>query len=133
MIDLSAMRSVRVDAPRQLARAGGGALLGDLDREMLPFGLVTTTGTVSHTGAGGLTLGGGFGRLARRFGLSWDQLSSVDLVTADGRLLEASATENPDLFWAIRGGEGSSALRLRSSTGCIPSTARRSAATCVSH
>ncbi len=106
MIDLSAMRSVRVDAAHQLARAGGGALLGDLDRETLPFGLVTTTGTVSHTGAGGLTLGGGFGRLARRYGLTCDQLSSVDIVTAEGRLLEASATENPDLFWAIRGGGG---------------------------
>ena len=106
MIDLSLMRGVRVDPVDRLARAGGGALLGDLDRETLPFGLVTTTGTVSHTGAGGLTLGGGFGRLARRFALTCDQLTSVDVVTADGRLLEASATENPDLFWAVRGGGG---------------------------
>ncbi len=106
MIDMSLMRGVRVEPTEKLARAGGGALLGDLDRETLPFGLVTTTGTVSHTGAGGLTLGGGFGRLARRYGLTCDQLTSVDVVTADGRLLQASATENPDLFWALRGGGG---------------------------
>jgi FAD/FMN-containing dehydrogenase len=104
MIDLSLMRGVRVDPNDRLVRASGGALLGDLDREPLPFDLVTTTGTVSHTGAGGLTLGGGFARLARRYGLTWDQLTSVDVVTADGRLLEASATENADLFWALRGG-----------------------------
>jgi FAD/FMN-containing dehydrogenase len=106
MIDLASMRGVRVDPARRLARAAGGALLGDIDRETLPFGLVTTTGTVSHTGAGGLTLGGGFGRLARRFGLTCDQLQSVDVVTADGQLLEASASVNPDLFWGIRGGGG---------------------------
>jgi FAD/FMN-containing dehydrogenase len=106
MIDLSLMRGVRVDPTERLARAGGGALLGDLDRETLPFGLVTTTGTVSHTGAGGLTLGGGFGRLARRYGLTCDQVTSIDIVTADGQLRQASATENPDLFWALRGGGG---------------------------
>jgi FAD/FMN-containing dehydrogenase len=106
MIDLSAMRGVRVDTARRLARADGGALLGDLDRESLAFGLVTTTGTVSHTGAGGLTLGGGFGRLGRRFGLTCDQVSSADIVTADGRLLQVSADEQPDLFWGIRGGGG---------------------------
>lgn len=106
MIDLSPMRNVRVDTARRLARAGGGALLGDLDRETLAFGLVTTTGTVSHTGAGGLTLGGGFGRMAQRFGLTCDQVQSVDIVTADGHLVQASADENPDLYWAVRGGGG---------------------------
>ena len=106
MIDLAGMRSVRVDTARKLARAAGGALLGDVDRETIPFGLVTTTGTVSHTGAGGLTLGGGFGRLARRFGLTCDQVASADVVTSDGKLLQASVDDNPDLFWAIRGGGG---------------------------
>ncbi|MGQ0385071.1 MAG: FAD-binding oxidoreductase [Gammaproteobacteria bacterium] len=106
MIDLSIMRSVRVDPVRRLARVGPGAMLGDLDRESLAFGLATTTGTVSHTGAAGLTLGGGFGRLGRRFATACDNVTTMDVVTAGGQLLEASATQNPDLFWGLRGGGG---------------------------
>ncbi|MGH7944734.1 MAG: FAD-binding oxidoreductase [Steroidobacteraceae bacterium] len=106
MIDLAPMRSVRVDAARKSARVEPGVLLGELDRESLAFGLVTTTGTVSHTGAAGLTLGGGFGRLARRFALACDNVTTVDVVTASGRLLQANTTENPDLYWGLRGGGG---------------------------
>jgi FAD/FMN-containing dehydrogenase len=105
-IDLSRMRGCRVDPVARTARVVGGSLLGDLDHEAMSFGLVTTAGTVSHTGVGGLTLGGGFGRLARRYGLALDNVRSVDIVTADGRLLRASADENPDLFWGVRGGGG---------------------------
>ncbi len=105
-LDLSLLRSVRVDPQRRVAQVTGGSWLGDLDHESMAMGLVTTAGTVSHTGVGGLTLGGGFGRLARRFGLAIDNVNSVDIVTADGRLLRASASDNPDLFWAVRGGGG---------------------------
>jgi FAD/FMN-containing dehydrogenase len=105
-IDLSHFRSVRADPVSRRAYAAGGSLLGELDHESMAFGLVTTAGTVSHTGIGGLTLGGGFGRLARRFGLALDNVRAVDIVTADGRLLHASVDENPDLYWGVRGGGG---------------------------
>jgi FAD/FMN-containing dehydrogenase len=105
-IDLSTFRSSRVDPFSKTAYIAGGSLLGELDHEAMNFGLVTTAGTVSHTGVGGLTLGGGFGRLARRFGLALDNVKAVDIVTADGMLRHASATENPDLYWAVRGGGG---------------------------
>jgi hypothetical protein len=106
MIDLAPMKSVHVDPTKKRARVEPGVLLGGLDREALPFGLVTTTGTVSHTGAAGLTLGGGFGRLSRRFALACDNVTAVDIVTAEGRFLQADATENADLFWGVRGGGG---------------------------
>ena len=105
-IDLSRFRAVRIDPDARIAYVAGGSLLGELDHEAMSVGLVTTAGTVSHTGVGGLTLGAGFGRLARRFGLALDNVRGVDIVTADGRLLHASAEENPELFWGVRGGGG---------------------------
>jgi FAD/FMN-containing dehydrogenase len=105
-IDLSHFRGARIDPAERIAYVAGGSLLGELDHEAMSHGLVTTAGTVSHTGVGGLTLGGGFGRLARRYGLALDNLRGVDIVTADGRLLHASDQENPDLFWGVRGGGG---------------------------
>jgi FAD/FMN-containing dehydrogenase len=106
MIDLGLLRSVRVDPAALVAQVSGGSLLGDMDHETMAFGLVTTAGTVSHTGVAGLTLGGGFGRVARRFGLALDNVRSADVITADGQLLHASAEENPDLYWGLRGGGG---------------------------
>ncbi len=105
-IDLSRFRGARVDPAARRAWVDGGSLLGDLDHEAMAHGLVTTAGTVSHTGVGGLTLGGGFGRLARRYGLALDNVRSVDIVTPDGTLRHASPTENPDLYWGVRGGGG---------------------------
>lgn len=106
MIDLSPFRSVRVDPVARRAWVTGGSLLGSVDHETMAHGLVSTFGTVSHTGVGGLVTAGGFGRLGRRFGLSIDNLESVQVVTADGRLLRASAEKNEDLFWGVRGGGG---------------------------
>jgi FAD/FMN-containing dehydrogenase len=106
MIDLSRFRDVRVEPAARRARVTGGSLLGAVDHEAMAHGLVTPLGTVSHTGVGGLVTGGGFGRLARRYGLSVDNLLSVDVVTADGQLRHASESENPDLFWGVRGGGG---------------------------
>jgi len=106
MVDLSPMRGVSVDREKLTARVEGGALLGDLDSASQAFGLATTTGTVSHTGVGGLTLGGGMGHLGRKYGLTIDNLLGADVVTATGKLVHSSPQENPDLFWAIRGGGG---------------------------
>ena len=106
MIDLACMRSVRVDPARRTARVEGGATWGEFDRETQAFGLATTGGSVSDTGIGGLTLGGGLGWLAGKYGLSCDNLLSADVVTAEGKLLVASASENADLFWGLRGGGG---------------------------
>jgi len=106
MIDLSHMKSIRVDPVKRTARAEPGVRGGELDHETQAFGLATPTGIVSNTGIAGLTLGGGFGWLSRTYGLASDNLLSVDIVTTDGRLLMTSATEHEDLFWGIRGGGG---------------------------
>ncbi|WP_433168309.1 FAD-binding oxidoreductase [Kribbella sp. CA-247076] len=106
VLDLSLLKGIRVDPVRRTARAQAGVLLGELDRETQAFGLATPSGIVTHTGVAGLTLGGGIGWLMRKYGLSIDNLLSVDVVTADGELVTASEDENADLFWGIRGGGG---------------------------
>jgi FAD/FMN-containing dehydrogenase len=106
MIDLSRMRGVRVDAVRQTVRAEGGVTWGDFDHETQAFGLAATGGVARPTGIAGLTLGGGHGFIMRKYGLACDNLLSVDLVTAEGNLLTASADEHADLFWGLRGGGG---------------------------
>src|SRR6478672_6953375 len=106
VIDLSRLRQVTVDAEARRARIAGGCLLGSVDTATQKAGLVFPSGVVSHTGAGGLILGGGTGWLARRFGLSCDNVEGFTLVTADGSVVRANAGENPDLFWALRGGGG---------------------------
>jgi len=106
VIDLSPMKAIEVDPRRRSARAGAGLLWGELDRETQAFGLATTGGVVTHTGIAGLTLGGGIGCLMRKHGATVDNLVSAELVTADGDVVTASADENHDLFWGIRGGGG---------------------------
>ncbi|MEX0853288.1 MAG: FAD-binding oxidoreductase [Bauldia sp.] len=106
MIDLSQMKSVRVDPTSKRAWVEPGATLADLDRETQAFGLAVPTGINSTTGVAGLTLGGGFGWITRKFGLTIDNLVSADVVTADGNLVRANAKKNADLFWALRGGGG---------------------------
>ncbi len=106
VIDLGPMKGIRVDPEARTARAQAGVLLGELDRETQAFGLAVPAGIVTHTGLAGLTLGGGIGWLMRKYGLTIDQLLAVDLITADGEFVKASETENPDLFWGVRGGGG---------------------------
>ena len=106
LIDLQLMKSVRVEPVARRARAEGGVLWAEYDRETQAFGLASTGGMISHTGIAGLTLGGGFVLLCRKFGLAIDNLISADIVTSDGKLRTVSATQEPDLFWAIRGGGG---------------------------
>ena len=106
VIDLGAMRGIRVDPKAHTVRVEGGCTWGDVDHAMHAFGLATPAGVISTTGVGGLTLGGGIGHLARRYGLTIDNLLAVDMVLADGRFVTASARENEDLYWAVRGGGG---------------------------
>ena len=106
MLDMSMMRGVFVDARSKVARAQAGCVLGDVDRETQVHGLAAVLGFVSATGVAGLTLGGGFGYLTRRWGYTSDTVRAMDVVTAEGKLVRASSEENPDLFWALRGGGG---------------------------
>lgn len=106
MVDLSLMNAVQVDPETQTTVVQGGATFADVDHETQAFGLAVPNGVVSTTGVGGLTLGGGFGRLSRKYGLTADNLRSANVITADGNLITTSAEKNPDLFWGIRGGGG---------------------------
>jgi FAD/FMN-containing dehydrogenase len=113
MIDLSIMKAIRVDPQAETATAAGGVLLGEFDRATQAHGLATTGGVISHTGLGGLTLGGGLGHLMRKHGLTVDNLLSVDLVAADGELRHVDADSDPELFWGLRGGGGNFGIATR--------------------
>ena len=106
LIDLGPMKGIRVDPETGTVRAQAGVLLGELDRETQAFGLAVPAGIVTHTGLAGLTLGGGIGWIMRKYGLTIDQLQSVDVITADGELVKAREDHNADLFWGVRGGGG---------------------------
>jgi FAD/FMN-containing dehydrogenase len=106
VIDLGPMKGIEIDEGKRVARAQAGVLLGELDQATQALGLAVPAGIVTHTGLSGLTLGGGIGWLMRKHGLTIDQLLSVEMITADGELVKASETENPDLFWGVRGGGG---------------------------
>jgi FAD/FMN-containing dehydrogenase len=120
MIDLSPMKGVRVDPEKRTARVQAGVLLGELDRETQAFGLAVPSGIVTHTGVAGLTLGGGIGWIMRKHGLSIDQLVSVDVVTADGEFVKASADENQDLFWGMCGAGANFGVVTEFEFRCVP-------------
>jgi FAD/FMN-containing dehydrogenase len=120
MLDLQPMKGVRVDPEKRTARVQAGVLLGELDKETQAFGLAVPSGIVTHTGVAGLTLGGGIGWIQRKYGLSVDQLVSMDVVTADGAFVKASADENPDLFWGLRGGGGNFGIVTEFEFNCVP-------------
>jgi FAD binding domain/Berberine and berberine like len=120
MIDLAALSGVRVDPAARSAWVFGGSLLGMVDRETAPYDLAVPLGTVSDTGIGGLVAGGGLGRIGKRFGMSIDSLVSVDVVTADGKVVHANAKDNPDLFWGVRGGGGNFGIIVNFEFGLHP-------------
>jgi FAD/FMN-containing dehydrogenase len=122
VIDLSRMRQIEVDAQSQVARVAGGATMGDLARAAAPYGLAAATGTVNPVGVAGFTLAGGYGPLLGKCGLGLDNLLGAEVVLADGRLVATDANQQPDLFWALRGGGGNfgvvTSLRVR--LHCVP-------------